>query len=169
MKELILAVYPEWENYLPDDLTDKVLEELASGMKDGFLKYTVEAIGKIDILELYDNINLLNDVLNLMYMERDNDFFAELKNSKVDSAANILNKIINPGQMIKSGLELGNANLVSMGGMLGLELFIAQEVASSIEELGKFVTGMILMSWDTDSIDDVYRGNITLEEYLDGE
>ena len=151
MKELILAVYPEWENYLPDDLTDKVLEELASGMKDGFLKDTVEAIGKIDILELYDNINLLNDVLNLMYMERDNDFFAELKNSKVDSAANILNKIINPGQMIKSGLELGNANLVSM------------------EELGKFVTGMILMSWDTDSIDDVYRGNITLEEYLDGE
>jgi hypothetical protein len=71
--------------------------------------------------------------------------------------------------MIKSGLELGNINLVSTGGILTLELFVAQEVTSRIEKLGKFVSGMILMSWDTDSIDDVYRGNITLEQYLDGE
>jgi len=35
--------------------------------------------------------------------------------------------------MIKSGLEMGNANLVSMGGLLGLEFFIAQEVTSRIE------------------------------------
>jgi len=56
-----------------------------------------------------------------MDTERDNDFFAEVKKSKVDSASNILNKIINPAQMIKSGLEMGNANLVSMGGLLGLE------------------------------------------------
>jgi len=36
-------------------------------------------------------------------------------------------------------------------------------------KLGKFVSGMVLMSMDTDSMDDVYNGKISLEEYLDGE
>lgn len=160
IEKIILMVYPEWKSYLPG-------EELINGLKNGSLKKEVKTLGKV--VKIYDGINLFNDVLNLMDTERDNDFFAEVKKSKVDSASNILNKIINPAQMIKSGLEMGNANLVSMGGLLGLEFFIAQEVTSRIEKLGKFVSGMVLMSMDTDSMDDVYNGKISLEEYLDGE
>lgn len=162
IEEIILAAYPEWGEYLPGEV-------LVNELKEGSLKDLFKVIDDFEIVELYDSINLLSDVSNLMDMERDNDFFAELKKSKVDSAANILNKMIEPTGMIKSGLEMGNANLVSMGGILTLEFFVAKEVASRIEELGKFVSGMILMSLDTDSINDVYSGNITLEEYLDGE
>jgi len=50
-------------------------------------------------------------------------------------------------------------------------IFIAQEVTSRIEKLGKFVSGMVLMSMDTDSMDDVYNGkyrwkNIWMESKL---
>jgi len=172
-KEIILAAYPEWGDYLPDTLMDEALEELIANLKDGSVKNVAgkvkSALGKVDIVEIYDGINLFKDVLNLVTTERGNDFFTELKRSKVKSMSNIFQEVVDPLGMIKSGLELGNANLVSAGCLLGLEFYIASEFMSRIEELGKFVNGMILMSFDTDSIDDVYSGNITMEEYLDGE
>lgn len=172
-KEIILAAYPEWGDYLPDTLMDEALEELIANLKDGSVKNVAgkvkSALGKVDIVEIYDGINLFKDVLNLVTTERGNDFFTELKRSKVKSMSNIFQEVVDPLGMIKSGLELGNANLVSAGCLLGLEFYIASEFMSRIEELGKFVSGMILMSFDTDSIDDVYSGNITMEEYLDGE
>lgn len=177
IKDIILAVYPERKDYFLDEGFETALEEFVQNLKNSSFKPLTKMENYVKksklttekIVKLYDNLNLLKDAVNLLSTEKHNDLFAELNNSKVESASNILNTMINPGGMIQAGVQLGNINLISTGGILTLELFVAQDFMSRIEKLGKLVSGMILMSWDTDSIDDVYRGRITLNEYLDRE
>jgi len=167
-EEIIIAAYPEWKEYLPGLLMEEALKELADNLKNGPLEKPVTVLEKVKIIKIYDGFNLFRDALNLV-TESDNNLFADFKNSRVESLSNILKEVVNPAEIIKSGFELGNESMVSLGCTLGLELFIAQQVLSKIEEWGRLVNGLILMSMDTDSMDDVYRGRITMEQYLDGE